>query len=110
MLTRPAIPPSRLVPNVPPALEALVLSALAKHPAKRPQTAHDFLSELMPFMGAGRAPSILPTVGESEAPLPLVTERPAPASQQRQTLADKLELAIETTSQEVHPLLNRKAK
>jgi serine/threonine protein kinase len=110
MLTRPAIPPSRLVADIPSELELLVLSALQKSPAKRPQSAHEFLAALMPFMGGGRAPTLLPTVGESEAPLPLVTERPAPVSQQRQSLADKLELPLDANPLQVHPLLNRKAK
>ena len=53
-------PPSALNPQVSPALDALVLKALAKDPADRFQTANDFLSaldaaEADPSAGAGTA-------------------------------------------------------
>jgi eukaryotic-like serine/threonine-protein kinase len=108
MLTRPALPPSRLVANVSPDLDALVLSALAKAPAKRPQTALDFLNALSPFTSTQKAPSLLPAAAESEAPLPLVTERPAAPSSLR--AAQKLEIVMDSSPPVIHPLLNRKAK
>lgn len=42
----PAIPPSKLVANYPPALEQVVMQAIAKDPAKRLPTANDVVVQL----------------------------------------------------------------
>ncbi len=114
MLTRAPVPPSRLALGIPPELDALVLSTLAKLPAKRPQTALELLSALAPFTTSRRAPSLVPPTGESEAPLPLVTERPsasvAPRAQSSASFQkQKLELLLDSSPPNIHPLLNRKA-
>jgi serine/threonine-protein kinase len=103
MLTRPPAPPSALVPGIPPELDALVLSALAKQPARRPQTAREFLTALSPFAGSPELRSILPSA-ESEAPLPLVTERPAAPSLRA---VQRLELVLDSNPPPLHPLLPR---
>jgi serine/threonine-protein kinase len=104
MLTRAPAAPSRIVPEISPELDVVVLSALAKTPAKRPQSAADFMTALAPFGTSGK-PS-LPAHSDSEAPLPLVTERPSvPQSSRGQTL----ELQLDSTPPEIHPLLKRKA-
>jgi eukaryotic-like serine/threonine-protein kinase len=103
MLTRAPMPPSKLVPAIPAALDTVVLAALAKTPAKRPQNAAEFMEILEPFASARRSSSLLPTTHESEAPLPLVTERPAA------TRAPRLELLMDSVPPETVPLGNRKA-
>jgi serine/threonine-protein kinase len=108
MLTRPAVPPSRLAAGISPELDALVLSALAKLPSKRPQSARDFLAALMPFTASRIVPSFLPPTRESEAPLPLVTERPGTVATPRQE--PTLEIVLDSSPPIIHPLLNRKAK
>ena len=45
-VSEPPVPPSTINPQVPPALDAVVLRALAKDPANRFATANDFLSAL----------------------------------------------------------------
>jgi eukaryotic-like serine/threonine-protein kinase len=115
MLTRAPIPPSRLVATIPDELDALVLSALAKAKGRRPKTALDFLNALSPFTSR-HTPSFLPAATgplpssgpfnamDSEPPLPLVTERPPSARQQ------KLEVLLDSNPPAVHPLLKRKVK
>jgi serine/threonine protein kinase len=104
MLTRAPTPPSRHVAGIPAGLDALVLSALAKAPARRPQSAAEFMELLEPFGTARRSSSLMPAVHESEAPLPLVTERPASAPR-----APRLELMLDSNPPEILPLANRKA-
>lgn len=72
MLTLPPPRPTSLVRNIPRPLEQLVLRALEKSPANRPQSAREFLGLLAPFTTQRRTPSIVPG-RDSEAPLPLVT-------------------------------------
>lgn len=108
VLTRPAVPPSHLVEGVAPGLDALVLAALAKAPAGRPQSAHEFLDALSPFTSTQKGPSLLPFATDSEAPLPLVTARPGAHSSH---LAQHTsELVLDSSPPVIHPLLNRKAK
>jgi serine/threonine protein kinase len=110
MLARPPLPPSRSNKGIPVELDRIVLSALAKAPAKRPQTAADFMAELAPFGSANR-PS-LPSLLESEAPLPLVTERPGSSKMShvpRVPRVPTLELLLDSNPPDIHPLLNRKA-
>ena len=57
-------PPSHLNPNVPPGLEAIVLTAMAKHPDHRYQTAEDLGNDLKRLL-AGQVPLVAP---QNEAP------------------------------------------
>ncbi|HEV8267926.1 MAG TPA: serine/threonine-protein kinase, partial [Thermoanaerobaculia bacterium] len=73
LLVEPA-PPCTWNPEVPPSLEAVVLRALEKSPAKRYSTARDFAQALRPFAtdpsaspGASSAPSAVKT---PETPFP----------------------------------------
>ncbi len=52
-------PPSNLNPNVPPGLEAIVLTAMAKHPDDRYQTAADLADDLKRLL-AGQVPLVAP--------------------------------------------------
>jgi serine/threonine-protein kinase len=55
-------PPSRFRPDLPPALEALILAALAKNPADRPQSCAEFRERLGAALPAAR------TAEQHEAP------------------------------------------
>jgi beta-lactam-binding protein with PASTA domain len=45
-VTEPPVPPGQLRPGIPPALDAVVMRALAKDPARRFQTAEEFIAAL----------------------------------------------------------------
>jgi serine/threonine-protein kinase len=64
-VSEPPIPPSELAPGVPPALEAVVVRALAKDPADRYQDADEFIAALQ---------------GAREAPMDAAVFAPAPAA------------------------------
>ncbi len=51
---RPPYPPSRLVPEIPEALDALVLSLLSLEPAMRPRTAFEVMQRLAAIAGIER--------------------------------------------------------
>jgi len=93
VLASPPPSPARLVGTIPPELDALVLSALAKEARGRPASALEFLQKLTPHTGSRRVPSDLPPALESEAPLPLVAGRAAPAAAPRK----RLELVVESS-------------
>jgi serine/threonine-protein kinase len=111
LLVRPPLPPSRGNKAIPAELDRIVVSALAKSPAKRPQTAAALLGQLAPF-GTSTKPS-LPPLTESEAPLPLVTERLGPQKSVPVAppagRAPILELLLDSNPPDIHPLSNRKA-
>jgi serine/threonine-protein kinase len=73
---------------LPPALDALVASALSKEPKGRPRSANDFLIRLSPYTSTGRLPSADGDRGSS-LPVPLVNERATPSK-------PKLELVLDT--------------
>jgi serine/threonine-protein kinase len=106
MLATAPEPPSRTNPAIPPELERIVLAALEKNPGARPATAADFMAALAPF-GTASKPSMFPHP-ESEAPLPLVTER-KPPSAPGSPRAPRLELILESSPPDVHSLRDRKA-
>ncbi|HVU04182.1 MAG TPA: serine/threonine-protein kinase [Polyangiaceae bacterium] len=111
VLTSTPTPPSTKNWAIPPALDALVLSALSKDPDGRPATAGDFLAALVPFTSSGRGPSLSPSA-ESEAPVPLVAGRGGPPASSAQPVTApprKLELVADTVPPPPHPLLHRKA-
>ena len=109
MLSTAPVPPSRWNAVIPAELDRIVLSALAKLPGLRPQSAAEFMALIAPF-GTSAKPS-LPAALESEAPLPLVTERQAQKVGSMPGLgrAPKLELLLDSNPPEIHPLSNRKA-
>jgi serine/threonine-protein kinase len=65
-VSKPPEAPSRFRPDLPPALEALILDALAKDPAARPQSCHRFRERLDEALA------------EVAPPLPTCTDRPLP--------------------------------
>jgi eukaryotic-like serine/threonine-protein kinase len=68
------VPPSRLNPSVPPALDAVVMKALAKHPANRFGSADEFLAAL----DAAQADPATSPVGDTAEYAP-VAPPPSPA-------------------------------
>lgn len=50
VLEEPIVAPTRLRPDYPPALEAIVMRALARDPARRYQTARDLRTDLMAWL------------------------------------------------------------
>ncbi|WP_437738884.1 serine/threonine-protein kinase [Sorangium sp. So ce1335] len=60
----PPPPPSRLVPELPPAIDAWILSLLEPDPARRPQSARAVLEALDAALAAPRGPR--PGAGETE--------------------------------------------
>ncbi len=73
---RPPKPLRSLVKGVPPELEALVRSALAKDPDKRPQSAREMERALLPFVSRFHqqgAPAEHTTLRDTVPPLPLVS-------------------------------------
>src|ERR1700754_4911068 len=59
------VPPSQMRPGVPPALEAVVLRALEKDPARRFQSAEEFIAALEQARHAAARPIVMePTPGE----------------------------------------------
>jgi serine/threonine-protein kinase len=66
-VSEPPVPPSRLNPAVPPALDAVVMKALAKDPANRFRAADDFIAALD---AAEAAPAVSP-VGDTASYAPV---------------------------------------
>ena len=65
------LPPSALVPEIPPALESIIMKALAKNPANRYQTAQEMKADLLRFLE-----------GLPVAAAPVLPERTRPAGEQ----------------------------
>jgi serine/threonine-protein kinase len=109
MLTLVPAPPSVHNAAISAALDAVVLSALAKLPDGRPRSAAEFMGALAPF-GSLSKPS-LPSPSDSEAPLPLLTQRPGAAlpSPGPAPRGPTLELLFDSNPPEIHPLLKHKA-
>ena len=76
-LSEPPVPISQLRPDIHPALESVVMSALAKDPAHRWQSADDFAAGLA---AAGEQIAAGPVVGQDTAAFaPIPMPAPAPA-------------------------------
>ncbi|MFF9341042.1 MULTISPECIES: protein kinase [unclassified Streptomyces] len=87
-LYEPPLPLRQVRPEVPEALEALVLRLLAKDPAARPAGAHEVYEALLPLLPARGAPSgpmdptrpfLRPHAPWPAAPRPAAVPRPAAA-------------------------------
>ncbi len=61
------VPPSVIAPGMPPAMEAIVMKALAKNPANRYQTAQEFKADLLRFL-EGMPVSATPVMPAAAAP------------------------------------------
>jgi len=85
-VNEPPVPPSRINPDVPPSLDAVVMRALAKNPANRYQTAREFADDLdrvregrpvlaTPLLAAGEATQVISRAQHTQV-LPPQTEAP----------------------------------
>lgn len=72
-------PPSHLVPELPPALDRVVLRAMARDPANRFASAAAFREALLPFARAGAASSAELTQTTVATPAPVATSAPVVA-------------------------------
>jgi len=86
-LQRP-IPPSAIVPGIPEALDALVLSLLSLDPATRPRTAFDVMQRLCGIAGIERAES--DEVSRAYLSTPMMVGREQPLALLRQHIARAL--------------------
>ena len=97
-LSQPPVPISRLRPDVHPALESVVMAALAKDPERRWQTAEDFAAglaaagEQLAYAPAGPPdtaafapiPMPVPVDGDTPSPAPIApVEEPQPRTEKR---------------------------
>jgi eukaryotic-like serine/threonine-protein kinase len=73
-VSEPPVPPSRLNPSVPRALDAVVMKALAKHPANRFASAEEFLAAL----DAAEADPATSPVGDTAQYAPVAPPPPPP--------------------------------
>ncbi|MFL6239011.1 MAG: Stk1 family PASTA domain-containing Ser/Thr kinase [Actinomycetes bacterium] len=86
-----AVPPSRLNPDVSPALDSIVLKAMAKNPANRYQSAADMRGDMQRAL-AGRPVEATPVLADAPTAYgptaaTTVLRRPAPDRQRRRTIA-----------------------
>jgi len=93
---QPAVAPSKLVPDYPPALEAVLLKALAKNPADRYATANDLLKDLDQALPPGERANTDQDVAEFVRKL--VGDR---LEERRNTLREALERADQSAIQRI---------
>ncbi len=93
---QPAVAPSKLVPDYPPALEAVLLKALAKNPADRYPTANDLLKDLDQVLPASERANTDQDVAEFVRKL--VGDR---LEERRNTLREALERADQSAIQRI---------
>ena len=74
-LTEEPPPPSALRPEVPPALDELVLSCLAKDPARRFQWCSELRGAIQPLLSMTSPNSVVPTINPPPAPRPAPLRR-----------------------------------
>ncbi|MFB9570602.1 protein kinase, partial [Saccharopolyspora hordei] len=75
-------PPSELVPDLPPAIDELVVRATRRDPAQRPQSAEAFLTEVRKAreeLGISLVPVPAPESAERTAQIPAITDDPPTA-------------------------------
>ncbi|GLZ08727.1 protein kinase [Actinomadura sp. NBRC 104412] len=100
-------PPRRLRPDLPVALDALVLQMLAKHPAERPASAHevyervvDFVTDLEPLPGsvdlAAQTSHLMRLYASVQARI-----RPAPASASAPSSVERASEPVELPTREL---------
>jgi serine/threonine-protein kinase len=70
VLTREAVPPGRRVAGILPAVDDLVMRALAKDPARRPQTPLEFIDEISAIVPQLSSSAVLGASGRLRTPLP----------------------------------------
>ena len=84
-VTEPPPAPRRLNPAIPVGLEALILRALAKDPAQRPQGAQEFARLLASYEQIAQQETVINQVlpGAQPRPQPQTQQRPQPSPQPR---------------------------
>lgn len=88
----PRRPLGDAAPWLPPRLVEVIEAALARDPQARPASAADFAAALRPFVGAGHAGSLVPSLAASLEPIPLVSSARRP--QLKPTLLDPSQPAL----------------
>ncbi len=92
-------PPSRVNPAVPPALDAIVMKALARSPAQRYQTADGLAHDLDPVLhelkfGALQASGLVSSVGGLTTPPPLPEPRVSAPAARPETAVSTADLLL----------------
>jgi serine/threonine protein kinase len=84
------VPPRRINPRIPPALEAITLRAMAKHPAHRYQTAAELRADLERALAGRPLAAVAAPVGGSDEPAPVTQAMPPPYGYQPTSRQDEL--------------------
>lgn len=73
-------PIRQLNPSISPALDALVMRAIAKDPQQRPVSAKAFAQEIREYLAGRYQPTIIAPVPQPPRPQPVQTRQPPPAT------------------------------
>jgi eukaryotic-like serine/threonine-protein kinase len=84
------VPPRRINPRIPPALEAITLRAMAKHPANRYQTAAELRADLERALAGRPLAAAAAPVGGFDEPAPVTQAIPLPYGYQPSSHPDEL--------------------